>query len=669
MMENLGPKRGKGSYLALVVTLIWCFIAVRLMYTVPQVYEIINGKIFDAKVALSPPPEPSPNIVHLDVDDDAIHRYGRWPWDRSLIARIVQRLSELGAKVIVFDIFFCAPTHDRNADQALFESIKAASNVVSPAVIELAEGGLASSDGLEVSRERDRADALYDRCCPLHGPKMVPLYKVRVMEDEVLPLLPIIKFSKELGFLTGTPDKDGVNRRIPPLATLVDRWVPSLSLAALKAYWNLSCNDITISKVGNLEIRHQGKVIEIPLDSKGMMLVNFGPFYDKINTVLDVLSDKPDPGLPIKFKDKIVILAVTATGTHDRGLTPVATHGPLSRVHSNALSTMLTGSFIVPVAAIPWTVALALTLAILFSIVSQRWPWKLGAAIAIAVSLAAAGVVLLAFRGWSYDIASGEFFVIFVPAAVMSLVTRAVAIERRAVRASRALERYLSPELLKRMVEKRSEIDLSAKRMELTILFVDIQGFTAISEQVQVDYIHKFLNDFFTGMTQAVFDHQGAVNKFLGDGLLAFFGDPIPVENHAEAAVRAAIDMQKAMTKINAKWTRSGLGDFQNGLAIRIGINTGPVIVGDLGSARRVEYTVLGSAVNIASRLESLCPPGGVIMSARTRAMIGNDIACEAPMFVKVKGIHKEIEVCTVQPECIAALACSTGAGERPGSR
>jgi len=498
---------------------------------------------------------------------------------------------------------------------------------------------------------------------------MLTLFKVRVMHDEVLPLLPIINFSKELGFMTGTADKDGVNRRIPPVATLPeDRCLLSLSLAALKAYWNLSCNDITFSKEGKIEIRHQGMVTAIPLDSRGLMLVNFGPLdeYFTEKTVLDVLSDEPDPARAARYKDKIVIVAVTATGTHDRGPTPVSNRGPLSRVHSNALSTILTGSFIVPVGAFPWTVALTVILAILFSVASQRWPWKLGAGLAIATSLMAAGIVLLAFTVWSYDIASGEFFVIFVPVAVMSLVTRAVAIERKAVRASRALERYLSPELLKRMLDKRPDIDLSAKRMELTILFVDIQGFTTISEQVQVDYIHRFLNDFFTGMTQAVFDHQGAVNKFLGDGLLAFFGDPIPVENHAECAVRAAIDMQKAMMKVNAQWMRSGLGDFQNGLAIRIGINTGLVIVGDLGSARRIEYTVLGSAVNIASRLESLCPPGGVIMSSRTRAMIGNEIECEAPTFVRVKGIHKEIEVYTIRPEYIQALAASAGAGTRP---
>jgi adenylate cyclase len=154
----------------------------------------------------------------------------------------------------------------------------------------------------------------------------------------------------------------------------------------------------------------------------------------------------------------------------------------------------------------------------------------------------------------------------------------------------------------------------------------------------------------------------------LGDGLLAFFGDPVPLENHADCAVRAAIEMQRAMINVNFKWTRSGMPEFKAGMAIRVGINSGMVIVGDLGSPRRVEYTVLGSAVNIASRLQSIAPPGGVIMTARTKAMLTEPIQCEGPVAVRVKGIDRDIEVYTVTPEYIASLGLAPGTCAEPSS-
>ncbi|MFH0822311.1 MAG: adenylate/guanylate cyclase domain-containing protein, partial [Pseudomonadota bacterium] len=183
-------------------------------------------------------------------------------------------------------------------------------------------------------------------------------------------------------------------------------------------------------------------------------------------------------------------------------------------------------------------------------------------------------------------------------------------------------------------------------------MFVDIEGFSTISETVEVELINQLLNDFFDGATQAVFEHGGTVDKFLGDGMLAFFGDPIPLENHAKAAVRAALQMQADMKGLNAKWSRSGLPEFQQkGIRIRIGLNTGMVVAGNIGSSRRLEYTVIGSAVNVASRLQSLAPPGGVIMAARTRGLVKDEIETSGPESVRVKGIDRDIEVYKIFPK------------------
>ena len=237
----------------------------------------------------------------------------------------------------------------------------------------------------------------------------------------------------------------------------------------------------------------------------------------------------------------------------------------------------------------------------------------------------------------------------------MSLGIRGVTIEIQAARVSRAMVRYLAQEVLDRVLASGESLDISAKRAELSIVFVDIQGFSTISETVGVEYVHRFLNEFFLRMTRAIFDRHGTIDKFLGDGLLAFFGDPLPMDNHAEAAVRASLDMQREMNKLNEEWAASGISEFKDGIKIRIGINTGVVIVGDLGSGRRVEYTVVGSAVNIASRLQSHAPPGGIMLTARTRAMIRDTISCEGPDTIHVKGIDRGIEVYRIYPDAIKA--------------
>jgi adenylate cyclase len=163
------------------------------------------------------------------------------------------------------------------------------------------------------------------------------------------------------------------------------------------------------------------------------------------------------------------------------------------------------------------------------------------------------------------------------------------------------------------------------------------------------------LKDFFEGMTRAIFKYQGRIHQFLGDGFLAVFGDLIPLEDHADAAVKAAVAMQQEMSVVNAKWVNSGIAEFEAGIKIRIGINTGMVFVGYLGSDRRLEYTVVGSAVNIASRLQSLAPPGGIMMTARTRALLKNAIPCQGPEKIRLKGFERDTNVYTINPDCIEA--------------
>jgi len=548
-------------------------------------------------------------------------------------------------------VLYCSAGRSEAGNRAFFKAIKDSGRYVAATGLRITDDMNAE---LEVGPDRSRADALYDfSAWQMTVPSRFKLFKVVGLDDSFLPLKPVIVSARSLGHIKATPDHDGVHRRIPLFIRLVDRYIPALCMATLTSYWNLKPGDFSLSRDGYVEIKRKGQVLKIPVDSHGMMPVNWGKIWDvdKDYSVVDVLSDEPDTARESRYKDKIVIVGVTGTGTTDFGVTPVEVTTPLSRIHSHTLSTILMKNFITEIPAFPYIVVFSVLLGILFALGATRIRLKIGIVAAVVICVSALVLSFVIFIVWSCEAPIIEFLVIFTPAASIALAGRAGSIELQALRSSRALERYLSPELLTSIVESGSDLDLTTKRSELTVVFVDIEGFSTISETVQVEYINNFLNDFFERMTLAIFEYQGTVDKFLGDGILAFFGDPVPIENHAMAAVKASLEMQDQMAELNAQWAHSGIPDFEKGVRIRIGINTGLIIVGNIGSSRRLEYTVLGSAVNIASRLQSLAPPGGIIMTSRTSGLVREEIPCEGPDYVKVKGIDRDIEVYRIFPE------------------
>jgi adenylate cyclase len=651
-MTSLTATIKKTYNVGTIVGIVWCLFAAAVIYYSPQFCDAVNNKFYDWKLSLVRPPKSAPEIVHLDVDDRSVTELGQWPWDRSMSAKILKRLESFGAKAAVFDILYSSAGRSAKGNQAFFNAIKNSSIFVGAVSF---DATLKKEVKLKVDIDRSRADALYDRCWIMNIPKQFPLMKARRLKNSQLPLKQIIELSPGMGHINATPDKDGVHRRFPFLIKLEDRVVPSLSLAALKVYWNLKPENIVLSENGELEITHEGQVTKIPLDDNGMMVVNWGRIWKTFEhfSVAELLSDEPDKARESRYKGKIVVVGVTFTAATDVGVTPRDVHSPLSRIHSHGINTILQNAFIIRIHAVPYLVLLALVIALSFVWAANVMRLKVGIICAVLICIVSILCSILCFVGWRYELPVTEFFFIFSPSAFAVLSIGTFSVELRAYRASRALERYLSPDLLDSIVVSGEDLDLSTKRRELTVVFVDIVGFSTISETVHVDYLNQFLNDFFDRMTQTIFEHKGTIDKFLGDGILAFFGDPVPMENHALAAVKASLDMQKQMTELDSQWSKSGIPEFKTGLKIRIGINTGPVVVGNIGSTRRLEYTVLGSSVNIASRLQALAPPGGIIMAVRTKSLIPNEVPTEGPEFVRVKGIDRDIEVYKIYPEAV----------------
>ncbi len=630
------------------------------IYCFPNVTESLDLKIYDLKLRLKSPVETSPDIAHVDIDDLAIRHFGMWPWDRSVSAWILKRLTDLGAKAVAFDILYTTSGKSAEGNELFFKAIKESKTFVAATAFRVSEK---SDTPVLISPNDVRAQALFSRAWNCTFSNAINLFSVKTIENSLVPLEQILLNAAQVGHIKDIPDSDGIYRKVPLFVSMNDRVIPCLALATISVFWGASAQSVATSDHTGFQVTLGGKRLRIPVDERGMMLINWGSIWKSFPhySVLDLLENEPDKLKAPSYRDKIVIVGVTATGATDLGISPRDPRTPLSRVHSHAINTILTGQFIRKIPLFPIPALMALLGAITLAVISSRLSLKWELLTALFTLLAGLGVVGAAFMYRSYEISLFGPLIIFLPATSVSIAMRTMLTEIDAYKVSKALERYLSADLVREIVNKREEVDLNTKKRDLTIMFVDIKGFSSMSEEVDVETINRYLNDFFELMTLSVFDHKGTVDKFLGDGLLAFFGDPVSLENHASAAVKAALQMQIRMAELNNKWRSSGIPQLENGMSIRIGLNSGQVIVGNIGSRRRLEYTVLGSAVNIASRLQSLSPPGGIIMSDSTWRGSGMDIKCAGPDTVKVKGIDHGISVYRILPETISGWAVSRG--------
>ncbi len=650
-------KKARNSLLITVVSIVCAVIGVFVVYWFPRTGHILDLKFYDFKMGLSSISKSSPDIVHVDVDDLATQRFGIWPWDRSMSAWILKRLTELGAKAVVFDVLYTSPGKSIEGNNAFFEAIVKSRNYIAATVFRVTDQEKAP---LEISTDRERADVLYDRAWKIGVPPSYNLFRAKSLETSFVPLAPILLSAVQVGHIKDIPDPDGVHRRVPMFIRLEDRLVPSVSLATVSVFKDVDPAVISLADSGQINFPTQDGVIRIPVDSSGMMLINWGDVWSALPhySVVDLLDDEPNEIKEKRYKGKIVIVGVTATGTTDFGITPLESRSPLSRIHSHAMNTILTGQFITQIRSFPGPAMVTLLVTSLLMIFTSGT--KLRNAILMACLIMAVGLaaLIICFVYFSLEISLSAVLIVFAPATAISLIARTLSIELDAYKASKALERYLSADLVKEIIESGADVDLNTKKKDLTIMFVDIQGFSTMSEEVAVEHVNSYLNDFFEAMTSAVFEQGGTVDKFLGDGMLAFFGDPVPIQNHAMAGLEAALKMQERMKDINERWSNSGIPQLEKGMKIRIGLNSGPVIVGNIGSQRRLEYTVLGSVVNIASRLQSLAPPGGIIMTETTWKNVSEDIVCQGPEIVKVKGIDRGIPIYRIFAENIERI-CS----------
>jgi adenylate cyclase len=494
----------------------------------------------------------------------------------------------------------------------------------------------------------------------LQVPDVTKLFQA---ERSFVPLSIFSKNAFGVGHISALRDSDGVLRRLPLLIGFNGSIFPSIDLLVIMKY--LQAGKIEWVQRAGLRLEDviypDGRrgTITIPVNDRGVMLINYsGPWGKSFEHIsfYELYQSHGDPSKIEKIKEilnsKLVIISLAASGNTDMGPTPLEPSEPLSTVHSNAINTILKSAFLREAPA-----SLEVLLGLLMAIVIIVMSLKLRPTYFIAASL----LLIIAYIISNTTLFSNYSIVMNLSGIIIaSLITLSVllingylimakesALQRDVLRA------YFSPRIIDHILRSPDKFSLEGSSRELTVLFSDIVGFTRLSDNLHPSEVQHILSEYLETMTKVIFKHSGAIDKFMGDGIMAFWGYPELEDKNAEenlrfsalSAVRAAVEMQEKMQELNHKWRSEG----RQPLKIRIGINTGYVTLGNMGSRHRLEFTVIGKHVNLAQRLECESPEGGILISGRTHSLVKQEIRVKELKEVTLKGFEKEMPACLVE--------------------
>jgi adenylate cyclase len=561
--------------------------------------------------------------------------------DRRVFARVVKVLRTAEAASIIFDIQFPDPG-DAAGDAAFAAAVAEAGNVYLPTILYTRER--AKLSGSTAGAAEVPAGLLWH-------PKVLRGGEPSTAVASTLSYAGLTAAAKGIAHINSEPDPDGIFRRMPLLWRYADGYVPGLALRAACDALQVDPSAITVSLGRNIRLpgarMRDGSVrdVVIPVDRHGRMIVDYAAPWGADYTsypFTKLLEAETDPDVAdtviAELEGAHLVVADVTTKTSDYGPSPLEQDYPLCGLHLNTLNSILSDRFL---RAPEWWMSLLLNLA--FGALLWLAAWRLRP-LAFSLSALGAWLVLTAGEFWLF---AGAGVMPALAAPSVGLVIALVAVnaysfllsEREKLLMRTRMERYFAPRLMNKIL-KTSDRFMSAEQKVITVLFSDIAGFTSWSTTQSPGLIHSTLNEYFDVMTEIVFRHEGTVDKFIGDGLMAFFGDPLDQPDHPLRAVQTGIEMQQAIRRLRARWESEG----RAALHIRIGINTGEVVVGDMGSRRIMAYTAIGSNINLGSRLEGKAPVDGVLVSASVYAHVKDAVATRFAGKITAKGITEEFD-------------------------
>ncbi len=599
---------------------------------------------------------PDPRIVIVDIDQRSQELLGRWPFSRSHFARLLDLLREDGARVVAFDITFSKPDETSEPLRALrarLEALQKAGQRIDPRLLEelarleaqfnadqqfadaIVRSGhvvlgnfflysAADLKGLDDSMLNRYADLLaffpFPQARPLH-PATGKRDRLNLIQDYApFRLLPrgaqanveiltdaLRGENSATGFFNVQPDPDGAVRHA--LLALpygrsqnYDDWdfYASVDVQAVRVYLQLPNEQAVMnfdeSGIVSFEF---GPRLRVRPDAIGRVMINYrGPVRTyPYESIADVVNHKFAAGT---FRDKIVLVGASATGIGDLRPTPFGgLDYPGVEIHANVMDNILNRNFLVRGAN---QVALDLALILLFGIplgiwlalTQPRWLW-FGLVLVVPF---AAGVYGAFLKGWWLNFTIPALTLVSNVGLVA--LYRALVEEKEKRKVRGAFQQFLSPEVIRRLLENPELVQ--PRKTEITVMFSDVRDFTTISEQLDAQELALLLNQYLTDMTRIVFAHEGTLDKYIGDAVMAFWGAPFEEPGHSRKACHAALEMIRRLAELQKRWA----AEKRPHLDIGIGLNTGVASVGNMGSELRYGYTAMGDSVNLASRLEGL---------------------------------------------------------------
>jgi len=624
----------------------------------PMPLQLARLKTFDLYQLAKPRVSMVRPVVIVDIDEASLNSLGQWPWPRSLVAKLVDEITEAGAAAIGFDIVF--PEPDRTSPALLADTMPG----LSVSARDELKRQPSNDEVLAQSLARSRTVLGQSAYNPYEGARRaldIPKAPFAILGEDPRPYL--VRFPQLLanlpeleraaagrGMFTIAPDPDGVVRRVAMVLIAHDAIVPSLSLDMLRVAAGESAFLIRSARGGVESIAVAGT--RIPTDASAQVWVYFGP-HDPTRFVS--AKDVINGSAAGQLAGKLVLIGTSASGLLDLKATPIQPSFPGVEVHAQVLENVLTQSTLSRPA---YALGAELFVVILVALAILVFVPILGAVTVALTGLGVGGLLiggawyLFSTRGYLFDVSYpliSSFVVLMV--MVFTNYFREEA-QRRQIRS--AFGQYLSPDLVEELAKDPNRLVLGGETREMTIMFSDVRDFTSISESYKSDPqgLTHLMNRFLTPLSNAIINKRGTIDKYMGDAIMAFWNAPLDDGEHARHACEAALSMIERLDVVNTERKREAEESDRPFIPLRIGIgiNTAEVVVGNMGSELRFDYSVLGDGVNLASRLEGQSKTYGVpiILGSRTASLVRGDFALLELDVIRVKG--------KTEPEVIYAL-------------
>jgi len=607
----------------------------------PQAFFSLDNRLRDFMFVIRGELPKQNKVIIIDIDEKSLKEYGQWPWSRDVLAKLLYKLRDAGAGIIGLDIVFAE--EDRTSPSRYIKKYPELANKL-------------------INHDKILAQALMQT--PVIGGYIFTFEKT---EEEDTPMIPAIFIEKNMkhgnllkpkgivlnipmlqdsfyssGFFNNTPDAGGMIRRVPLIMKYDGVIYPSLVMEMIRVYSGVSKVKVIGDTAGVREIRFDK--FRIPTDKVGRLNVNFrgAGHHFKYISAADILKNRFD----IKDIDgKFILIGTSAVGLFDLRSIPFDSTIAGVEVHANALDNILEGDYLEqPADTVIYDLMIIWSVVFIFLLIfSYIRSWFI---IPFAIIFLYALFKLFFMLMFEYGIVLNLLFpfVAYSLTLVLSIGIDYIITSRQKEQAKRMLGKKVSPAVMDYLL-KHSEDDLIAsKEVEATIFFSDIRSFTTISEKIgSPDKLIHMLNEYMTPMVDNIVNHHGTIDKFIGDAIMAYWNAPLKIEYHADKALSSAVEQIEMLVEVNKDINPK----YGVNIAIGIGVHTGVVTAGDMGSFGRSDYTIIGDNVNLASRLEGLTKQYGaqILISEATRKQLKGEYKIRPIDMVEVKGKSEAVEI------------------------